>query len=152
MWCPVVPMFTDPRSSWMSFRRTDVPLMAYELPPSEDTSRTSVTSSNERSAPAPLDAENEKRRSELSNVMDTFPFCMAPRSFEPFQIMSPPPLPRMDLMDCSPSTKRMDSTTLDLPEPFGPTMAVTGVSKDSVVFFAKDLNPEISSFLSIYAS
>src|SRR3954470_23250814 len=42
---------------------------------------------------------------------------------------------------CSPSTQDMASTTLDLPEPFGPTTHVMPGSKRSVVADAKDLKP-----------
>ncbi len=50
----------------------------------------------------------------------------------------------MDLMDCSPRTKRKASATLDFPEPLGPTIADTGVSNFKLTFLAKDLNPDIS--------
>ena len=52
-------------------------------------------------------------------------------------------------MDCSPKTKRIDSATFDLPEPFGPTIEVIGALKSSVVFLANDLKPESSSRFSI---
>ena len=41
-------------------------------------------------------------------------------------------------------TQRMASTTFDLPQPFGPTMAVIGSGKEMVVLSTKDLNPQIS--------
>ena len=41
----------------------------------------------------------------------------------------------------APSTHVTASTTLDLPEPFGPTTTVTPGSSSSVVVSAKDLNP-----------
>src|SRR3990167_8817648 len=63
---------------------------------------------------------------------------------EPFHIKSSPRLPRMLFIDCSPSTKRKDSATLDLPEPLGPTIAVMAVANSKEVFLAKDLNPDIS--------
>ena len=62
----------------------------------------------------------------------------------PFQIKSSPRLPRILLIDCSPSTKRKASATFDLPEPFGPTIAEIGESNSKVFFLAKDLNPESS--------
>src|ERR671925_328859 len=49
--------------------------------------------------------------------------------------------PRSDLAPCSPITQDRASTTLDLPEPFGPTTQVIPGSKRSVVAEAKDLNP-----------
>ncbi len=49
--------------------------------------------------------------------------------------------PRSDLAPCSPMTQARASTTLDLPDPFGPTTAVMPGSKWKVVADAKDLNP-----------
>src|SRR4051794_1689436 len=49
--------------------------------------------------------------------------------------------PRSALAPCSPRTHAMASTTLDLPEPFGPTTQVMPGSSRSVVAEAKDLNP-----------
>ena len=55
--------------------------------------------------------------------------------------------PRIDFMDCSPSTNRNASAIFDLPEPFGPTTDVIGVENSRSSFFAKDLNPLTSSDL-----
>src|SRR6266851_2343562 len=49
--------------------------------------------------------------------------------------------PRSGLTPCWPMTHENASTTLDLPEPFGPTTQVIPGSKRSVVAEAKDLNP-----------
>src|SRR3954454_13062944 len=49
--------------------------------------------------------------------------------------------PRSALAPCSPSTQAMASTTLLLPEPFGPTTDVMPGSNRSVVAEAKDLKP-----------
>src|ERR671932_2912944 len=49
--------------------------------------------------------------------------------------------PRSDLAPCSPITQARASTTLDLPEPFGPTTQVMPGSKVSDVAEANDLNP-----------
>src|SRR6201992_1833597 len=49
--------------------------------------------------------------------------------------------PRSDLAPCSPMTQDRASTTLDLPEPFGPTTQVMPGSRRSVVAEAKDLKP-----------
>ena len=49
--------------------------------------------------------------------------------------------PRSDLAPCSPITQASASTTLDLPEPLGPTMQVMPGSSCSVVEDAKDLKP-----------
>jgi hypothetical protein len=58
--------------------------------------------------------------------------------------MSSPFLPRRDLIDCSPQTKRNASAMFDLPEPFGPTIPVMVDVKLRLAFFAKDLKPESS--------
>src|SRR3989344_4673661 len=57
---------------------------------------------------------------------------------------SSPFCPRSDFSERSPSTQRKASVAFDLPEPFGPTMAVIGDSKSKSVFLAKDLKPESS--------
>src|ERR687893_101229 len=49
--------------------------------------------------------------------------------------------PRNALAPCSPITQDSASTTLDLPEPLGPTTQVMPGSKRSVVAEAKDLKP-----------
>src|SRR5690606_31810696 len=49
--------------------------------------------------------------------------------------------PRRLLAPCSPSTQAMASTTLDLPEPLGPTTQVIPGSSTSVVAEANDLKP-----------
>src|SRR6202000_1583593 len=49
--------------------------------------------------------------------------------------------PRSDFAPCSPMTQARASTTLDLPDPLGPTMQVMPGSSWSVVAEAKDLNP-----------
>ena len=49
--------------------------------------------------------------------------------------------PRRLLAPCSPITQARASTTLDLPEPLGPTMQVMPGSSCKVVEDAKDLNP-----------
>src|SRR6201995_4671889 len=51
--------------------------------------------------------------------------------------------PRSDLAPCSPMTQDRASTTLDLPEPFGPTTQVMPGSRRSVVAEAKDLKPRM---------
>src|SRR6266436_6433317 len=49
--------------------------------------------------------------------------------------------PRSGLTPCSPITQENASTTLDLPEPLGPTMHVIPGSNLRVVVDANDLNP-----------
>src|SRR3989344_7368249 len=59
--------------------------------------------------------------------------------------MSSPLFPRRDFIDCSPRTNRIASTMFDLPEPFGPTIAVIGVANSRMVGCANDLKPLSSS-------
>src|SRR5256885_287480 len=47
------------------------------------------------------------------------------RDSAPLKMTSAISPPRSDLADCSPKTQRTASQTLDFPQPFGPTMAVT---------------------------
>src|SRR4029079_3017958 len=49
--------------------------------------------------------------------------------------------PRSAFAPCSPSTQAMASTTLDLPDPLGPTTQVIPGSSFNVVAVAKDLKP-----------
>src|SRR5215813_3996287 len=49
--------------------------------------------------------------------------------------------PRSALAPCSPRTQAIASTTLDLPEPLGPTTQVIPGSSCNVVAEAKDLKP-----------
>src|SRR5215472_3866733 len=51
--------------------------------------------------------------------------------------------PRSGLTPCSPMTHENASTTLDLPDPFGPTMHVMPGSNLSVVADANDLKPRM---------
>src|SRR3989344_201365 len=94
-----------------------------------------------------MDASSKSRlsvRSELSKTSLTPARPARGDVEEPFHIKSSPRLPRMLFIDCSPSTKRKDSATLDLREPLGPTMAVIAVANSKEVFLAKDLNPDSS--------
>ena len=54
-------------------------------------------------------------------VTDAMPTGL--RSRVPAKITSSMRLPRRLLADCSPSTQEIASLRLDLPQPFGPTMA-----------------------------
>src|SRR5215472_12165150 len=65
----------------------------------------------------------------------------------PLKITSAISPPRSALADCSPKTQRIASEMFDLPQPFGPTIAVTPGRKLSVVLSAKDLNPKAVKFL-----
>ena len=61
----------------------------------------------------------------------TVPAKMTSSIFEPRRLEGP----------CSPITQARASTTFDLPEPFGPTMAVIPGDKLRKDFVPKDLNP-----------
>ncbi len=65
----------------------------------------------------------------------------------PAKITSSIDPPRNDLAPCSPITQASASTTLDLPDPLGPTTQVIPGSKLSVVAEANDLKPRRVSVL-----
>src|SRR5438876_638070 len=64
-----------------------------------------------------------------------------PLSPLPLKMTSSIALPRRCFGLCSPSTQRIASTMFDLPQPFGPTMAVTPAGSSSTVRSMNDLNP-----------
>src|SRR5438128_5257138 len=78
-------------------------------------------------------------------VSDTSANPTGLRVSAPLNITSAISSPRSDLADCSPSAQRTASTTLDFPQPFGPTIAVTPSWKLKTVLSAKDLKPNSSS-------
>src|SRR6187455_3044582 len=115
----------------MSSNRHVSPLIWYSLPPLRNMIRVMVTSAYSMgSAP-----------SELSMVRDTSARPSGGRPVVPAKMTSSILPPRSDLAPCSPMTQARASTTLDLPEPLGPTMQVMPGSSCSVVEEAKDLNP-----------
>src|SRR5437764_14030441 len=69
------------------------------------------------------------------------------RDSVPLKMTSAISPPRSALADCSPKTQRTASETLDLPQPLGPTMAVTPGRKLRAVLSAKDLKPKAVRFL-----
>src|SRR6185436_3213465 len=79
--------------------------------------------------------------SELSMVRVTSARPSGARPDVPAKMTSSIFPPRSAFAPCSPSTQAMASTTLDLPEPLGPTTQVMPGSSRSVVAEAKDLNP-----------
>ena len=79
--------------------------------------------------------------SALSMVSETCARPSAERPDVPAKMTSSILPPRRDFAPCSPMTHARASTTLDLPEPLGPTTAVTPGSKLKVVAEAKDLKP-----------
>src|ERR687888_97767 len=90
--------------------------------------------------------------SELSNTSDTSATLTGRRPVDPWKITSSIFPPRNRRGDCSPNTQRTASEMFDLPQPFGPTTAVTPSSKGSSTDPANDLNPESSSLLSLMES
>src|SRR5690606_6219245 len=85
--------------------------------------------------------------SELSRYIDTSAIPSRALDVEPEKMTSSDFLPLSNLMLCSPNTQRMASATLDLPEPFGPTIEAIPLSKRRVVGLAKDLKPASSSLV-----
>src|SRR6478752_10357542 len=118
-------------SSCTSSRRQASPLMAYSLVPLRKSVRLMLTSEYSMgSAP-----------SALSIVSCTSARPSGPRVAVPAKMTSSIFPPRRVLAPCSPMTQASASTTLDLPDPLGPTTAVTPGSNSKVVAEANDLNP-----------
>ncbi len=77
----------------------------------------------------------------LSKISSTLAREIALRFDEPLKITSCMESPRISFALDSPSTQRMDSMTLDLPQPLGPTTPTRWPCKCKVVVSTKDLNP-----------
>src|SRR5579863_4733887 len=107
--------------------------MAYSESPERNNVREIVTS-----APSTGNLPEE-----LSNVSATSARPRAGRFAVPMKMTSSILELRSALVLWAPSTQVTASTTLDLPEPLGPTTAVTPVSNSSTVLSAKDLKPFI---------
>ena len=134
MTCISRPMPESESSSWTSSRRQVWPLIAYSEPPVRNIVRVIVTSANSMgSAP-----------SVLSMVRLT---SARPRAERPSGPVVPAKMtssilpPRRLFALCSPMTQVRASTTLDFPDPLGPTTHVIPGSSRSVVAEANDLNP-----------
>ena len=85
-----------------------------------------------------------------SIVMVTSAMPSGGRLVVPLKMQSDMRSARRDLWLCSPSTQLMASTTLDFPQPFGPTMQVLPTPLNvTTVRSQKDLNPTISTFRSL---
>ncbi len=131
MMCISRPMPESDSSSWMSSNRQELPLISYSLSPERNIRRVMETSVYSiGSAP-----------SVLSMVRVTSARPSGARPAVPAKMTSSILPPRSALAPCSPRTQAMASTTLDLPEPFGPTTQVIPGSSFNVVAEAKDLNP-----------
>ena len=92
-------------------------------------------------------ASSAKMRWLLSRIIVTRAMPTGLRPALPEKMTSSIFAPRSVFALCSPSTQRIASTTLLLPLPFGPTMAVTPGEKEKYTLSAKDLKPWISKDL-----
>src|SRR5208283_2318101 len=85
-----------------------------------------------------------------SMVMVTSAMPRGGRLVVPLKMQSDMRSARRVLWLCSPSTQLMASTTLDFPQPFGPTMQVLPIPLNvTTVRSQKDLKPTISTFRSL---
>src|SRR3989338_7145056 len=124
-------------NSKISLSRTAVLFKRYSLSPERNNRRVTVTSSY--SIGSILDSlENVK----LTSAKPKPGFLSVP-----LKMTSSIAEPRSSLTLCSPKTQRMESKTLLLPQPFGPTTAVIPGSKFKTVLSANDLKPKISNLL-----
>src|SRR5664279_194210 len=105
--------------------------MAYSLPPLRKSVRLMVTSLYSIG----------RAPSALSIVSTTSARPSGPFVAVPAKMTSSILPPRRDFAPCSPITQARASTTLDLPEPLGPTTQVMPGSSCKVVAEANDLNP-----------
>src|SRR6266516_3372927 len=119
----------------MSRRRQGVLFSRYSELPSRYTRRVTRTSCH--SIPS--------SSAQSVNVSETSANPTGLRVSAPLKITSAISSPRSDFADCSPSTQRTASSTLDFPQPFGPTIAVTPSWKLKTVLSANDLKPKRSS-------
>src|SRR5206468_12064602 len=119
----------------MSRRRQGVLFSRYSDFPSRYTRRVTRTSCH--SIPS--------SSAQSLNVSETSANPIGLRVSAPLKITSAISSPRSDLADCSPSAQRTASSTLDFPQPFGPTIAVTPSWKLKTVLSANDLKPNSSS-------
>src|SRR5438270_8869431 len=131
MTCISRPIPESLSSSWTSIKRQLLPLISYSLAPSRNIRR--VIDTSEYSMGSAL--------SELSMVTVTSARPSGAREEVPAKMTSSIFPPRNVFAPCSPITQARASTTLDLPEPLGPTTAVMPGSKRRVVGDAKDLKP-----------
>ena len=119
------------KSSFMSLSRQILPLIRYSLSPLLYMRRLICTSSDSiGSWPVVLD------RTKLTSAVPSAFLLLLPLNITSAIC----PLRRL-LTLCSPSTHFTASTTLLLPHPLGPTIAVMGESKANSVLSAKLLNP-----------
>ena len=135
--CCIRPTPESDSSSWMSSRRHGTPLIEYSDSPVRKSVRVIVTS--EKSIGS--------RPAVLSRVSATSARPSALRLDVPAKMTSSIFWDRTDEGAWAPSTHAIASTTLDLPDPLGPTTTVTPGSRSRLAVSAKDLNPLIVRFL-----
>src|SRR5713101_9273768 len=100
-------------------------------------------------APLSITKRAASARSGSSNVIVTSASPSGGRLVVPLKMQSAMRSARSDLWLCSPRTQEMASTTLDLPQPFGPTMQVVPDPLNvTTVRSQNDLKPTISTFRS----
>ena len=85
----------------------------------------------------------------FSRYIVTSALFLAGLSDVPEKITSSMPEPLMLLGEVSPMHHLRDSTTFDLPHPFGPTIPVNPFSIIISVGSTNDLNPSIFNFLKL---
>ena len=132
------------KTSTISCSLTREPLIKYSPSPLRNIRRDNATSENSKGIFLSL----------LSKKSVTWALPNLAFFPEPAKIISSAFLPRRFFIDCSPITQRIASAMLDLPEPFGPTIAVTRGTlssplekeKSNTVLLANDLKPLISIF------
>src|SRR6266851_1322576 len=101
-------------------------------------------------APLSITKRAASARSGSSNVIVTSASPSGGRLVVPLKMQSAMRSARSDLWLCSPRTQEMASTTLDLPQPLGPTMQVVPEPlKVTTVRSQNDLKPTISTFRSL---
>lgn len=115
----------------MSFNRHGVLLMRYSESPERNNLRVMVTSLYSIGR-MPLSFTKVRETSAIPNA-----FFLA----VPLKITLLIAEERSNEGRCSPRTQRKASTIFDLPQPFGPTMDVIPLSKETFVLWAKLLNP-----------
>jgi hypothetical protein len=135
------------KNSTTSRRRDGTPFSRYSLSPSRYSRRVTTMSSGAARPHATPPASASRPSPRASNVSETSAKPAGPRLSDPAKITSSMARPRRCLADCSPMTQRIASTTLDLPQPFGPTIEVIGSGKLMTVLSTNDLNPQMSIFL-----
>src|SRR5579884_1120825 len=128
--CISLPSPVSESNSITSMRRQRAPASRYSPSPFRSSRRRIETSGPSPSLPA-----------ESSSTSSTLADWEAWRPGAPPKITSCIDCPRTAIGDCSPRAHSTASVTLDLPDPFGPTITLVPGPKSSRVRSGKDLNP-----------